>query len=126
MLSTNSAKSALFFFVAAMTIQQKVIVVVPFAALVDDIVILQYLIVVGANRAVQGELLHYAKDLELSEQLAHAVLGVRDDLLRYVSEVSLDPCIYLSYSRSGIWVSRYILWKDRGCAVGVHDRQDGR
>jgi superfamily II DNA helicase RecQ len=90
-LPTSSGKSALFFSVAAMTSQQTVIVVVPFAALVDDIVVrgqaagltceewrdeqsgheLQQLIVVSADRAVQGEFLHYAKGLELSGQLAH-------------------------------------------------------
>jgi superfamily II DNA helicase RecQ len=90
-LPTSSGKSALFFSVAAMTVQQTVIVVVPFAALVDDIVVrgqaaglhceewldensgheLQQLIVVSADRAVQGKFLHYAKGLELSGQLAH-------------------------------------------------------
>jgi superfamily II DNA or RNA helicase len=74
-----------------MTVQQTVIVVVPFAALVDDIVSrgeaagldceewvnkhsgheLQQLIVVSADRAVQGDFLHYAKGLELGGQLAH-------------------------------------------------------
>jgi superfamily II DNA helicase RecQ len=74
-----------------MTSQQTVIVVVPFAALVDDIIVrgqaaglhceewldeksgheLQQLIVVSADRAVQGEFLHYAKGLEISGQLAH-------------------------------------------------------
>ena len=90
-LPTSSGKSALFFSVAAMTRQQTVIVVVPFAALVDDIIVrgqaaglhceewlnekskheLQQLIVVSADRAVQGEFLHYAKGLELEGQLAH-------------------------------------------------------
>jgi superfamily II DNA helicase RecQ len=90
-LPTSSGKSALFFSVAAMTQQQTVIVVVPFAALVDDIIErgqaagldceewtgeksgheLQQLIVVSADRAVQGEFLHYAKRLELEGQLAH-------------------------------------------------------
>jgi superfamily II DNA helicase RecQ len=90
-LPTSSGKSALFFSVAAMTQQQTVIVVVPFAALVDDIITrgqaaglgceewiseksgheLQQLIVVSADRAVQGEFLHYAKGLELEGQLAH-------------------------------------------------------
>jgi superfamily II DNA helicase RecQ len=90
-LPTSSGKSALFFSVAAMTVQQTVIVVVPFAALVDDIIErgqaaglhceewineksgheLQQLIVVSADRAVQGEFLHYAKGLELEGQLAH-------------------------------------------------------
>jgi superfamily II DNA helicase RecQ len=90
-LPTSSGKSALFFSVAAMSRQQTVIVVVPFAALVDDIVTrgqgaglqceewrnkrsgheLQQLIVVSADRAVQGEFLHYAKGLELGGQLAH-------------------------------------------------------
>jgi len=90
-LPTSSGKSALFFSVAAMAIQQTVIVVVPFAALVDDIVVrgqaaglqceewldensgheLQQLVVVSADRAVQGRFLHYAKGLELSGQLAH-------------------------------------------------------
>ena len=90
-LPTSSGKSALFFSVAAMAQQQTVIVVVPFAALVDDIIErgqaaglhceewihnrsgheLQQLIVVSADRAVQGEFLHYAKGLELEGQLAH-------------------------------------------------------
>ena len=90
-LPTSSGKSALFFSVAAMTHQQTVSVVVPFAALVDDIVSrgeaaglhceewineqsgheLQQLIVVSADRAVQGGFLHYAKGLELEGQLAH-------------------------------------------------------
>jgi superfamily II DNA helicase RecQ len=68
-----------------------VIVVVPFAALVDNIISrgeaagldceewvnkqsghkLQQLIVVSADRAVQGAFLHYAKGLELDGQLAH-------------------------------------------------------
>lgn len=67
------------------------IVVVPFAALVDDIVSyreaarlnckewtnkqsgheLQQLIVVSADRAVEGGFRHYAKGLELQGQLAH-------------------------------------------------------
>ena len=90
-LPTSSGKSALFFSVAAMTHQQTVIVVVPFAALVDDIIErgqaaglhceewineksgheLQQLIVVSADRAVNGEFLHYAKGLEFEGQLAH-------------------------------------------------------
>jgi superfamily II DNA helicase RecQ len=90
-LPTSSGKSALFFSVAAMSSQQTAIVVVPFAALVDDIVVrgqaaglqceewrdeksgheLQQLVVVSADRAVQGEFLHYAKGLELGGQLAH-------------------------------------------------------
>lgn len=73
-LPTSSGKSVLFFSIAAMMDQQTVIVVVPFAALVDDIVQrgqaaglhceewlnensgheLQQLIVVSADRAVQG------------------------------------------------------------------------
>ena len=90
-LPTSSGKSALFFSVAAMTSQQTVIVVVPFTALVDDIVLraraaglqceewkdeksgheLQQLIVVSADRAVQGKFRHYAQGLALSRQLAH-------------------------------------------------------
>ncbi|OBT44377.1 hypothetical protein VE00_07063 [Pseudogymnoascus sp. WSF 3629] len=90
-LPTSSGKSALFFSVAAMTRQQTVVVVVPFAALVDDIVShgeaaglnceewineqsgheLQQLIVVSADRAVEGGFRHYAKGLELEGQLAH-------------------------------------------------------
>jgi len=86
-LPTSSGKSALIFSVAAMATQQTVIVVVPFAALVDDIVVrcqaaglqceewrdeqLQQLIIVSADRDVQGAFLHYAKGLELSGQLAH-------------------------------------------------------
>lgn len=90
-LPTSSGKSVLIFSVAAMTKQQTVIVVVPFAALVDDIIErgqaaglqceewidetsgheLQQLIVVSADRAVQGTFLHYAKGLELDGQLAH-------------------------------------------------------
>ncbi|TGO31480.1 hypothetical protein BHYA_0676g00010 [Botrytis hyacinthi] len=90
-LPISSSKSALFFSVAAMTQQQTVVVVVPFAALVDDIIErgraagldctewidetsgheLSQLIVVSADRAVQGPFLHYAKGLELGGQLAH-------------------------------------------------------
>jgi superfamily II DNA or RNA helicase len=90
-LPTSSGKSALFFPVAAMTQQQTVIMVVPFAALVDDIIErgqaaglhceewineksgheLQQLILVSADRAVNGEFLHYAKEMELEGQLAH-------------------------------------------------------
>lgn len=90
-LPTSSGKSALFFSVAAMSAQQTVIVVVPFAALVDDIVTrgqaaqlhciewknedsggdLPQLVVVSADRAVQGPFLHYATGLQLHNQLAH-------------------------------------------------------
>ena len=90
-LPTSAGKSALFFSVAAVASQQTVVVVVPFAALVDDMVArgqtagldveewrdagsgkeLHQLVVVSADRAVQGEFLHYAKGLELRRQLAH-------------------------------------------------------
>jgi superfamily II DNA or RNA helicase len=90
-LPTGSGKSALFFSVAAMTSQQKVMVVVPFAALVDSIAVrgqaagllckkwkdeksgheLQQLIIVSADRAVQGKFMHYAQGLALSRQLAY-------------------------------------------------------
>jgi superfamily II DNA helicase RecQ len=90
-LGTGSGKSLLFFSVAAMASQQTVIVVVPFAALVDDLVrraracqltceewqwqrewvLLPQLLIVSADRAVEGDFLHYAKGLELSKQLAH-------------------------------------------------------
>ena len=90
-LGTGSGKSLLFFSVAAMATQQTVIVVVPFAALVDNLisraracqltceewqwqrewVLLPQLLIVSADRAVEGDFLHYAKGLELSKQLAH-------------------------------------------------------
>ena len=90
-LGTGSGKSLLFFSVAAMASRQTVIVVVPFAALVYDLisraracqltceewqwqrewVLLPQLLVVSADRAVEGDFLHYAKGLELSKQLAH-------------------------------------------------------
>ena len=98
-LPTGSGKTVLFFSVAAMAVNQSVIVVVPFAALVDDLItrartggsgsgsggrltcqewlgqgsitVLPQLIVVSADRAVQGEFLHFAKGLELHGQLAH-------------------------------------------------------
>ena len=90
-LGTGSGKSLLFFSVAAMVSHQTVIVVVPFAALVDDLVrraracqltceewpwqrqwtVLPHLLVVSADRAVEGGFLHFAKGLELNKQLAH-------------------------------------------------------
>ena len=90
-LGTGSGKSLLFFSVAAMTSHQTVIVVVPFAALVDDLLtrahryqltceewqwqrqwkLLPQLLIVSADRAVEGGFLHFAKGLELSKQLAH-------------------------------------------------------
>jgi superfamily II DNA helicase RecQ len=90
-LGTGSGKSLLFFSVAAMVSYQTVIVVVPFAALVDDLVgrargcqltceewqgqqqwkTLPQLLVVSADRAVEGDFLHFAKGLELNKQLAH-------------------------------------------------------
>jgi superfamily II DNA helicase RecQ len=70
-----------------------VIVVVPFAALVNDLVaraqkhqlsceewqwqqqrqwkLLPQLLIVSADRAVEGGFLHFAKGLELNKQLAH-------------------------------------------------------
>ncbi len=74
-----------------MASRQTVIVVVPFAALVDNLisraracqltceewqwqrewVLLPQLLIVSADRAVEGDFLHYAKGLELSKQLAH-------------------------------------------------------
>ena len=90
-LGTGSGKSLLFFSVAAMVSHQTVVVVVPFAALVDDLVerargchlrceewqwqrpwtVLPQLLVVSADRAVEGGFLHFAKGLELNQQLAH-------------------------------------------------------
>ena len=90
-LGTGSGKSLLFFSVAAMASHQTVIVVVPFAALVDDLitrarghqltceewqwqrewVLLPQLLIVSADRAVEGDFLHFAKGLELNKQLAH-------------------------------------------------------
>lgn len=90
-LGTGSGKSLLFFSVAAMVSHQTVIVVVPFAALVDDLVararrwqliceewqgqqqwkLLPQLLVISADRAVEGDFLHFAKGLELHKQLAH-------------------------------------------------------
>ena len=90
-LGTGSGKSLLFFSVAAVAAGQTVIVVVPFAALVNDLIrrarachltceewqwqrdwaLLPQLLIVSADRAVEGDFLHYAKGLELSKQLAH-------------------------------------------------------
>ena len=91
-LGTGSGKSLLFFSVAALASHQTVIVVVPFAALVDDLVrrargqhqltceewqrprewtLLPQLLIVSADRAVEGDFLHFAKGLELNQQLAH-------------------------------------------------------
>ena len=90
-LGTGSGKSLLFFSVAAMVSHQTVIVVVPFAALVEDLVsraracqltceqwqwqrqwtVLPQLLIVSADRAVEGGFLHFAKGLELNKQLAH-------------------------------------------------------
>jgi superfamily II DNA helicase RecQ len=90
-LPTSSGKSVLFFSVAAMAVRQTVIVVVPFRALVDDIIVrgfshgldceewihegschdIQQLVIVSADQAVSPEFLHWAKGLELHEQLAH-------------------------------------------------------
>jgi hypothetical protein len=90
-LGTGSGKSLLFFSVAALLSHQTVIVVVPFVALVDDLVarargcqltceewqwqqrwvFLPQLIIVSADRAVEGSFLHFAKGLELNKQLAH-------------------------------------------------------
>jgi len=90
-LGTGSGKSLLFFSVAAMVSHQTVIVVVPFAALVDDLIararghqltceewqwqrpwkVLPQLLIVSADRAVEGSFLHFAKGLELNQQLAH-------------------------------------------------------
>jgi hypothetical protein len=90
-LGTGSGKSLLFFSVAAMASHQTVIVVVPFAALVDDLitrargyqltceewqwqrqwVLLPQLLIVSADRAVEGDFLYFAKGLELHKQLAH-------------------------------------------------------
>jgi superfamily II DNA helicase RecQ len=90
-LGTGSGKSLLFFSVAAIVSHQTVIVVVPFAALVDDLVtrarkhqltceewqwqrewvLLPQLLIVSADRAVEGGFLHFAKGLELNKQLAH-------------------------------------------------------
>jgi superfamily II DNA helicase RecQ len=90
-LGTGSGKSLLFFSVAAMASHQTVIVVVPFAALVDDLIIrarghqltceewqwqrqwklLPQLLIVSADRAVEGDFLHFAKGLELNKQLVH-------------------------------------------------------
>lgn len=90
-LGTGSGKSLLFFSVAAIVSHQTVIVVVPFAALVQDLVqrarghglsceewqwqrqwtVLPPLLIVSADRAVEGDFLHFAKGLELNQQLAH-------------------------------------------------------
>jgi superfamily II DNA helicase RecQ len=93
-LGTGSGKSLLFFSVAAMVSHQTVIVVVPFAALVDDLVararkhhltceewqwqqqwvLLPQLIIVSADRVVEADFFHFAKELELNKQLAHVFL----------------------------------------------------
>jgi superfamily II DNA helicase RecQ len=96
-LPTGSGKTILFFSLAVMAINQTVIVVVPFAALVNDLILrasevgsgsgsglaceewthegsittLPQLIVVSADRATQGEFLHFAKGLALHGQLLH-------------------------------------------------------
>jgi superfamily II DNA helicase RecQ len=90
-LGTGSGKSLLFFSVAALVSCQTVIVVVPFTALVDDLVararkhqltceewqwqqqwtLLPQLLIVSADRAINGDFLHFAKGLELNKQLAH-------------------------------------------------------
>ena len=90
-LGTGSGKSLLFFSVAAMVLHQTVIVVVPFTALVHDLVqrgrghglhceewqwqrswtILPQLLIISADRVVEGDFLHFAKGLELNQQLAH-------------------------------------------------------
>lgn len=118
-LPTSSGKSALFFSVAAMTDQQTVVVVVPFAALVDDILIrgqaagldceewtdeksgheLQQLIVVSADRAVQGTFLHYVKGLEVGGQLAHVFF---DEV-----HVALTDTSYRERLRE-LWTLRYL------------------
>jgi len=118
-LPTSSGKSALFFSVAAMTDQQTVVVVVPFAALVDDILIrgqaaglhceewidersgreLQQLIVVSADRAVQGTFLHYMKVLEIEGQLAHVFF---DEV-----HVALTDTSYRERLRE-LWKLRYL------------------
>lgn len=118
-LPTSSGKSALFFSVAAMAEDQTVIVVVPFAALVDDIMVrgqaaglhceewkdaksgheLQQLIVVSADRAVQGEFLHYAKGLELQGQLSHVFF---DEI-----HVALTDTSYRERLRD-LWTLRYL------------------
>jgi superfamily II DNA helicase RecQ len=119
-LPTSSGKSALFFSVAAMTHQQTVIVVVPFAALVDDIIErgqaaglhceewmnersgheLQQLIVVSADRAVDGQFLHYAKGLELEGQLAHVFFDE--------CHVAFTDTSYRERLRE-LWTLRYLL-----------------
>ena len=95
-LGIGSGKSLLFFSVAAIVSYQTVVVVVPFAALVDDLVSrarayqltceewqwrwqqqgapLLQLLIVSADRAVDGGFLYFAKGLELSRQLAHVFL----------------------------------------------------
>jgi superfamily II DNA helicase RecQ len=90
-LPTSSGKSALFFSLAAMATNQIVIVVVPFTALVKDLLkrgrgcglhceewqgpgsvpSLPPLLIISADRAVDTEFLHFAKGLELNQQLAH-------------------------------------------------------
>jgi superfamily II DNA helicase RecQ len=90
-LGTGSGKSLLFLSVAALLSHQTAIVVVPFAALVDDLLsrarglqvtceewqwqqqwtFLPQLLIVSADRAVEGDFLHFAKGLELNKQLAH-------------------------------------------------------
>ncbi len=90
-LPTGSGKSVLFFSLAAMAINQAVILVVPFTALVQDLLdrgrslhirceewrgpgsirLSPQLIIISADQAVTGPFLHYAKGLELSQQLAH-------------------------------------------------------
>ena len=149
-LPTSSGKSALFFSVAAMTQQQTVIVVVPFAALVDDIIErgqagglhceewiseksgheLQQLIVVSADRAVQGEFLHYAKGLELEGQLAHVffdeVQASQEQMIEVMDRLQSD-CIYCGLMQREHARGRAHAYKDcrqaveSGCGIGAYE-----
>lgn len=90
-LGTGSGKSVLFLSIAALLVNQTVIVIVPFVALLQDILQraqrhqitceewrhqqqwrrLPQLIVVSADQAISDSFLHFAKGLELHQQLVH-------------------------------------------------------
>ncbi|KAH8800934.1 P-loop containing nucleoside triphosphate hydrolase protein [Xylogone sp. PMI_703] len=118
-LPTSSGKSVLFFSMAATVVQQTVVVVVPFAALVDDIMErgreaglnceewrdehsgkeLQQLIVVSADRAVNGPFLQYAQGMQIRGQLAHMFF---DECHVAITDIS-----YRARLRT-LWQLRYI------------------
>jgi hypothetical protein len=131
-LPTSSGKSVLFFSAAAMAVQQTVIVVVPFAALVDDVIKrgeeaglnceewrdensgreFRQLIVVSADRAVQGEFLHYAVGLQQHQQLASVFFDE--------CHVTFTDTSYRARLRE-LWLLRYL-----DCPFMFNGHIDGR